>query len=139
MSYTRPLPEPDVWSMPFWEAARKGELRMQRCDGCGHVRFPPGPACPRCLSPTATWAVLSGRGIVWSWTVFHQLYYQGFKDDLPYNVALVELKEGPRLYTNLVGIANDAIREGLPVEAVFEQATDTWTIPRFRPSSRATP
>ena len=134
MEYTKPLPAPDVWSLPFWEATRRHELRMQRCDACGHVRFPPGPTCPRCLSTAATWAPLSGRGTVWSWTVFHQLYYQGFKGELPYNVALVELEEGPRLYTNLVGVANEAIREGLAVVVAFEEATEAWTIPRFRPA-----
>lgn len=134
MVYTKPLPTPDVWSQPFWEAARHHELRMQRCAGCGHVRFPPGPACPRCLSAEASWDLMSGRGRVWSWTVFHQLYYAGFKDELPYNVALIELEEGPRLYSNLVGIANAAIREGLPVVVTFEPATDEYTIPRFRPA-----
>ncbi|HLZ71154.1 MAG TPA: Zn-ribbon domain-containing OB-fold protein [Dehalococcoidia bacterium] len=137
MTYAKPLPEPDVWSRPFWEAAQQHELRMQRCAGCGHLRFPPGPTCTRCLSPEASWELLSGRGRIWSWTVFHQLYYAGFKDELPYNVALVELEEGPRLYTNIVGIENDALREGLAVEVTFEQATDEITIPRFRPAASA--
>jgi uncharacterized OB-fold protein len=107
---------------------------MQRCDNCEHVRFPPGPTCPKCLSAEATWTKLSGRGAVWSWTVFHQLYYPGFRDLLPYNVALVELEEGPRLYTNLIGVENEAIEEGMPVEVTFEDATEEWTIPRFRPA-----
>jgi uncharacterized OB-fold protein len=134
MAYERPLPQPDVWSVPFWEAAKRHELQLQRCDRCGRVRFPPGPTCPGCLSAEATWTALSGRGTVWSWTVFHQLYYAGFRDLLPYNVALVELEEGPRLYTNLVGIENADIKEGMPVVVTFEDATEEWTVPRFRPA-----
>jgi hypothetical protein len=115
----KPLPRPSEDSAPFWEAAGKGELRMQRCGDCGHVRFPPALLCPRCLSPNAVWERLSGRGSVYSWVVVHQSQHPAFNPDAPYNVVIVELEEGPRLHGNLVDCANDAIRIGLAVEAVF--------------------
>jgi uncharacterized OB-fold protein len=132
MDYLKPLPAVDNWSRPFWQAARDGQLKIQACTGCGHLFFPPGPVCPKCLGDALEWRPVSGRGTVESWVVFHQAYYKGFADELPYNVAMVRLEEGPFLFTNLVGIDNAAIRRGLPVEAVFEKATDDVTIPRFR-------
>jgi uncharacterized OB-fold protein len=68
-----------------------------------------------------------------SWVVFHQSYFRGFDNELPYNVAEVELEEGPRLLTNLIGIANDQIRAELPVEVVFEDATEEVTLAKFKP------
>ena len=136
MDYTKPLPSIDNWNRPFWEGARENKLTMQACEPCGHVFFPPGPVCPKCLSDKLKWRELSGRGKVKSWVVFHQLYYKGFADELPYNVTLVELEEGPHLMTNIVGIANEEIRSEMPVEVVFERATDEITIPKFKAVSR---
>lgn len=132
MDHAKPLPALDVWNRPFWEAARGGVLRMQHCAGCDHTFFPPGPVCPKCRGATLEWRDLSGRGAVVSWVVFHQLYFKGFADELPYNVTLVRLDEGPLLYTNVVGIPNDALATGLRVEVVFEKATEEISIPRFR-------
>jgi len=91
----KPLPRPSEDSAPFWEATGRGELRMQRCGACGHVRFPPALLCPRCLSPNAAWERLSGRGAVYSWVVVHQSQHPAFNPDTPYNVVIVELEEGP--------------------------------------------
>jgi uncharacterized OB-fold protein len=77
--------------------------------------------------------VLSGKGAVESWVVFHQNYFKGFADEIPYNVTLIRLAEGPQLVTNLVEIANADIHAGLGVEVVFHPATDDVTIPRFKP------
>ena len=65
--------------------------------------------------------------------MFHQSYFNGFEREIPYNVAEVELDEGPRLMTNLVGISNDAIKAGMPVEIVFDDVTDELTLAKFRP------
>jgi uncharacterized OB-fold protein len=132
MEYTKPLPAIDIWNKPFWSAAHQGRLEMQHCDACGHVFFPPGPVCPGCLSDRLTWKPLSGKGEVLSWVVFHQLYFKGFADDLPYNVSLIRLQEGPLMYSNVVGIDNDALRSGLQVEVVFEPASDAIHIPKFK-------
>jgi uncharacterized OB-fold protein len=129
----KPLPRPSEDSAPYWEAAHRGELRMQKCLDCGHVRFPPAILCARCLSESAEWAKLSGRGTVYSWIVVHQSQHPAFNPDTPYNVAIVELEEGPRLHTNIVGCANDAIQIGMPVEVVFDKVADDTSLVRFRP------
>ncbi len=137
MAYTKPLPVIDNWNRGFWAAARERRLAAPECGDCGHVFFPPGACCPRCLSQKLSWRTLSGRGKVETWTVFHQLYYKGFADELPYNVAVIELEEGISLMSNVTGIANDELRVGMPVEVVFEVATDEITIPKFKPAGAA--
>lgn len=129
----KPLPRPTEDSAPFWAAARLSELRMQRCAHCELVRFPPSILCPRCLSDDAEWQRLSGRGTVFSWIIVHQSQHPAFNSDVPYNVAIVELAEGPRLHTNIVGCANQDIHIGMPVEVVFEQVSDDISLVRFRP------
>jgi uncharacterized OB-fold protein len=133
--YQKPLPAISSMNKAFWDALKKRELRLQKCDGCGKVWYPPSPLCPECWSRKFTWTRLSGRGRVNSWVVFHQSYFRGFDAELPYNVAEVELDEGPRLLTNLVGISNDRIRAGMPVEIVFEDVTNEITLAKFRPQN----
>jgi uncharacterized protein len=134
MTYTKPLPVVDNWNRRFWESAKRRVLALPRCRPCGHIHFPPGPVCPACRSTELEWPELSGKATVESWVVFHQNYFKGFAGETPYNVALVRLDEGPQLVTNLVGIANDDIRVGLPVEVMFEDATEEIAIPKFRPA-----
>jgi uncharacterized OB-fold protein len=76
---------------------------------------------------------VSGRGRVFSYVVFHQVYHAAFKGDVPYNVALVALDEGPFMFSNIVGIPDEAIRCDMPVTVVFDRVTDAITLPRFRP------
>lgn len=131
--YNKPLPLISSLNKPYWDGLKNRELRLQKCDDCGEVRYPPAPLCPQCWSRGYSWAKLSGHGKVNSWVVFHQSYFRGYDDTLPYNVAEVELDEGPRLLTNLVGIENDAIRTQLPVEIVFDDVTSEITLAKFRP------
>jgi uncharacterized OB-fold protein len=133
--YQKPLPAVTSLNAPFWEGLKRRELKLQRCDGCGRLWYPPSPLCPRCWSDKFTWTRLSGRGRVNSWVVFHQAYFKSFEQDVPYNVAEVELDEGPRLLTNLVGIRNGEIRAGMPVEIVFDDATEEITLAKFKPAA----
>ncbi len=137
MAPERPLPVLTDENRPFWEAAARGELRMQRCVRCGHVRYPITPVCTRCLAPETEWTALSGRGTVASYVVFHQVYHQAFKDAVPYNAALIQLEEGPRMMSNVVGIPNDALAVGMPVEVVFTPLTQGIHLPQFRPRREA--
>ncbi|MBU1357993.1 MAG: Zn-ribbon domain-containing OB-fold protein [Gammaproteobacteria bacterium] len=130
--YAKPLPTLTDENQPFWEACREGRLSLQKCSACGHLRYPIAICCPRCLSGEAEWTTLSGRGTVFSVVVFHRAYHPGFKDDVPYNVAMIQLDEGPRMYSNVVGVPNDRVRIGDAVEAVFDAVTPEITIPRFR-------
>jgi uncharacterized OB-fold protein len=134
-TYAKPLPAISALNQPYWDGLRRRQLCLQRCDGCATTWYPPAPLCPHCWSRKFAWAKLSGCGRVNSWVVFHQSYFRGFESDVPYNVAEVELDEGPRLLTNLVGIANEDIRAGMPVEIVFEEATAEITLAKFRPRS----
>jgi len=131
--YKKPLPAISSLSAPYWDGLKQRTVKLQRCDGCHKLWYPPGPFCPNCWSRNFTWEKLSGRGKVNSWVVFHQAYFSSVKDEIPYNVAEVELDEGPRLLTNLVGIDNADIKIGIPVEVVFDDVTDEVTLAKFRP------
>ena len=96
-----PLPEETPLSQPYWDALRQGRLTFQRCR-CGHAWLPPRAECPECLAAEWDWTQASGQGRVISWVIYHHAYHEAFKERLPYNVALVELDEGPRLITNIV-------------------------------------
>jgi uncharacterized OB-fold protein len=97
------------------------------------VRWPPGPLCPECLSERATWQPVTPTGRIYSFAIYEHCYHEAFRPDIPYNVAMVELDDGPRLMTNLVGIRNEDIAIGAPVVAVFEPVTDEVTLVKFRP------
>jgi len=131
--YEKPLPKIDDISRPYWEAAKRHELMLQKCQDCGHYRYPPGLTCPSCLSDEMEWVRVSGRGTVHTWTVFHRVYHPAFDGDVPYAVVMVELEEGPRLATNLVDCKIEDIKVGMPVEVVFDDVTKEITLPKFRP------
>ncbi|MBI2847623.1 MAG: Zn-ribbon domain-containing OB-fold protein [Chloroflexi bacterium] len=131
--YNKPLPDINELTKPYWDAAKRHELVIQRCSDCGHYRNPPSPNCPRCLSPNAHWPKLSGRGKVFSWVVFHRVYAPGFANEVPYNVAVVELDEGPKVISNIIDCKLEDIKVGMPVEVTFEDVTDEVSLTRFRP------
>lgn len=132
--YQKPLPVKTEENTRYWESARRHALELQRCGGCGRFRYPPATFCPRCLSHEAEWLPVSGRAAVYSFIVVHQRYDPSFADELPYNVAVVELDEGPRLVTNIIGCRNDEIHIGMPLRLVYEDVTEEFTLPKFRPA-----
>ena len=127
-----PHPRPSLVDAPFWEYARRRELRLQQCLSCRAWRFPPAPICDQCLSPEAEWAELSGRGTVYSWVVFHRQYFPSLPP--PYNVASIELAEGPLLIANVINIADDAIAIGLPVRVAWREVAPDLVLPVFEPA-----
>jgi uncharacterized OB-fold protein len=88
-------------------------LAFQRCHSCGYVRYPPASCCPECLSGEYSWERDSGLGALWSFCVYHRAYDPAFKDALPYNVALIELDSGPRIVSNVLGVAHGDLRVGM--------------------------
>jgi hypothetical protein len=130
----KPVPRLDEESKGYWEACRRHELYIQRCRACGARRFYPRALCPQCLSGDTEWLRCAGTGSVYTFTVTHQNQAPGFREELPYVLAWVDLDEGVRLLTNVVGCAVDAVRIGMRVEVVFEDMTDEIAIPRFRPA-----
>ncbi len=131
-TYEKPRPTIDQTTKPYWDAAKRHELIAQKCKACGKMWFPPTSICENCLSPDLEWVKLSGKGKVWSFVIFHQLYYKAFADDIPYNVAVVEADEGLKFVTNLVDVKNEDIYVGLPVEVTFDNVDEDLTLPKFR-------
>ena len=134
--YAKPVPDANAETAEFWDAAKRHEIALQRCGGCGEVRHPPLPVCPKCHSWEFAWRVVGGEGKVESWIVVHHVVYPAFAPDAPYNVALVSLDDCPnvRLTTNIVGCDSAEIMIGMPVTAVFEDVTEQVTLIKFRPA-----
>ena len=115
-----PLPRPEIdrINAPYWAALRERRLTFQRC-AHGHRWLPPRAACPHCLSTSIAWVDAAGGGRLVSWVVYRVAFHDAFKGRLPYNVALVELDEGPRLITN-IRAPHDALRGDARVRVAFD-------------------
>lgn len=136
MSEPKPIvPTPTPETRPFWEGTRRGELRLQRCDACAHVYFPPRPFCPKCAGRKVSWFKASGRGLLYSYVIHHRPV-PGFTP--PYSIAVVELQEGPRMLTNIVNCPQtpEALQLDMPLEVSFKQLTDEIALPVFQPAER---
>lgn len=133
-TYDKPVPEITPESKPYWDGLNEGRLRLQRCSACGKVRHYPRPLCDACYAFEHEWIDASGRGRVHSWTVAHHPFHPGFKPDLPYVLATVDLEEGVRMNAPLRGVDPSALKVGLAVHVVFERATDGLTLPAFVPA-----
>ena len=121
----------------FWDGARAGELRIQRCGRCGLLRHPPGPMCPECGSTERTHLVSAGTGEVYSYTVHHHPPLPG--KELPLAVALVELDEGVRVLGELTGVDPGEVRIGMPVEVGFREIDEDLTLPCWKPRTGGRP
>ena len=127
----KPVPRPSPESRAFWEGAKQKRLMLPRCKTCGQFWFPPSQRCRHCLSPDFEWQMSSGEGRIYSFVVYHRVYHPAFESDVPYVVAIVELDEGPRLLSNIVGTRPDDVRCDLRVRVVFEDTESGVTIPKF--------
>jgi uncharacterized OB-fold protein len=131
----KPLPHPSPESLPFWDGAAAKKLMLPRCNACGRFWFPPSRRCRHCLSADFAWRESRGEGRIYSFVVYHRVYHPGFENDVPYVVAIVELDEGPRLLTNIIGTPWEDVRCDMRVHAVFEDSGSGITIPKFARSS----
>lgn len=133
---SRPIPVPTPETAHFWEGTRTGELRLQRCDDCDHVYFPPRPFCPGCSSRAVSVFTASGRGALASYVISERPHpaFEG-----PYAIALVELEEGPRMMSNIVDCPQtpDALVLDMPLQVTFETLSDEISLPLFRPAKGA--
>jgi len=129
----RVLPKLDDDNTFFWTSGADGKLRFLRCNECGYYLHPPLPQCPRCTSRDLAPSVVTGRGVVHSFTINHQPW-DGSTE--PWSIVLVELdeQEGLRLTSNMVNCANENVRIGMPVHVVFQQYEDVF-IPVFEPAN----
>ena len=127
----KPVPHPSPESAPFWEGAAAKKLMLPHCNVCGRFWFPPSQRCRHCLSDDFAWRESAGAGRIYSFVVYHRVYHPGFENDVPYVVAIIELDEGPRLLSNIVGTPWETIRCDMRVHVVFEDTGRGITIPKF--------
>lgn len=121
----------EVASAPFWRGLGGRRLMLQQCRACEHVRFPPGPFCPQCLSEDAAWTELAGEGTVWSYAVYHRAFHPSLAADIPYTVALVELDGTRVLLPGRVDEPRGTVAVGDRATATFFDATPEVTLLRW--------
>jgi len=130
--YIKPLPRPTATSRPFWDAAKRHQLQLQRCGGCSSFIYYPRDRCPNCLSERLEWTPVSGRGKLYSYTVVRRASTRSFSDK-PYVLAIVELDEGVRMTTNIEAPPEN-VKVGMPVTVYFDDVTPEKTLVKFKPA-----
>ena len=128
----RPAPEPTIDSQPYWDGLKERRLLLQQCSDCGRVRHYPRPMCASCHSLQVQWIEASRRGRLYSWTEVHHPFVPGFRDEIPYVMATVELEEGVRLQCQMLDANAAALRLDLPVEIVFRDVQAGLVLPFAR-------
>jgi uncharacterized OB-fold protein len=131
---TRARPKPTPETQHFWDGTQAGELRLQRCDACANVYFPPRPFCPACASRKVSMFKASGKATLYSYVINHRPAAPGFTP--PYAIAVVELEEGPRMMSNIIDCPQtpEALELDMKLEVAFEKLDDKITLPLFRPA-----
>jgi uncharacterized protein len=136
----KPSPTPTPETQPYWDGARAGELRIQRCRACREHYFYPRPFCPRCGSAEVEWVAASGRATLHSYVINHRAA-PGFEGEPPYAIAVVALEEGPRLMSNIVGVENtpENLVLDMALEVAFQERDGGRCVPVFRPAAAGSP
>lgn len=132
--YKKPIPVPDEASRPFFEGARQHKLIIQRCASCGAAHWPVKSRCPVCFSTDISWVQASGKGSLYTFALMHQIMHPAFASEIPYNVVEVDLEEGVRVMSTIVGCSHDDLRIGMPLEVTFEDITGEVSLPKFKPA-----
>jgi uncharacterized protein len=128
-----PLPMITDLNRPYWEAANKGQLLVCTCGDCGRAELPPTQYCKECGSADHQWTKASGIGSIYTYTILHKAYHPALRDRTPYNVAIVELAEGPLIVSNVHGCRNEDLSVGLQVVADFTIENQGQVLPTFVP------
>lgn len=134
-AYGKPLPVPSPETRPFWEGCKRHELWLPYCPRCQRFFWYPRDFCPRCFFWEVEWRRASGRGKVYTFAIHYRAFHPAWEREVPFVTAIVELEEGVRLYTQLVGVEPNPkhIRCDMPVEVVFEDVSEEISLPKFRP------
>ena len=134
----RPLPSPQGESRTYWEGARRHELWLRRCNGCGEAYFYPRDISPCCFSRNTEWVRASGRASLFTFAIVHRSPHPAFQEETPFVVAIVRLEEGPLMATNIVGAGDPPepgdLAIGMALVVDFEDVTGDVTLPVFRPA-----
>lgn len=128
--------EPTLETQEFWDATAKGQLLLRKCDDCSTIIWYPRAFCPACSSQTTSWVTSTGRGRIYSFSITRK-GAGAWAEKGPYVIAYVELEEGPRVLTNIVGCSVDAVSIGMAVNVVFDDTGEGLSIYRFAPADVA--
>ncbi len=135
----KPIPAPDDLTRPYWDAAKRHELRIQRCTACSEYQHPPQATCEQCGGATLEWAPISGRGVIYTYIIDRRMMTPGFNE--PYVVAQINPVEAPRttvrITANIRGCELEDVYIDMPVEVFFEDVNAEVTLPQFRPTAEA--
>ena len=133
MDLVKPIPRPSTTTRPFWDGLNERKVQIQRCDGCDSWVFYPRTRCPSCLSDQLIWREVSGRGVLYTYTLARQPTAPHFADETPQQLAVVELDEGVRMTSTLVNVEPSDIVIGMRLRPYFDQVTDAVTLLRYQP------
>ncbi len=128
------LPPANSETAGFWENAARGVLVVQHCPACGHRQFFPRAVCIHCMCPEPEWQPVSGFGTVHSFSVVHRPAHPDFAQRVPYVIAVIDLDEGVRMFSNIVGTTPDAVRVGQRVRVTFQPEAGDRVLPVFAPA-----
>ena len=131
---TRPIPVPDEWTRPYWDAAKLGVLALQRCQTCGNFQHPPYATCVNCIGIDLKFETVRGQGAIHAYTIMYHTGDKRFASAVPYASIAVTLDDAPDalLFGNLLGVPYTDEKVGRRVEVVFEKLNDNITLPQFR-------
>jgi uncharacterized OB-fold protein len=131
---TRPIPVPNEWTRPFWDAARRGVLELQRCQTCGHFQHPPYATCTQCVATDLRFEAVRGVGAIYAYTIMYHTGDKRFAAAVPYASIIVELDDAPGalMAGNLLEAEYTEAKVGRRVEVIFEKLNDDITLPQFR-------
>jgi len=131
---TRPIPVPNEWTKPFWDSAKEGVLRLQRCQACRRFQHPPYPTCVNCMAIELAFEPVSGKGAIYTYTIMYHTGDKRFAPAVPYASIIVELDDAPGalMAGNLMDAPYTAAKVGRRVEVVFQTLNDEITLPQFR-------
>jgi uncharacterized OB-fold protein len=130
----RPIPVPNEWTKPFWDAARQGVLALQRCQACRRFQHPPYPTCVTCMAIDLAFEPVGGAGSIYTYTIMYHTGDRRFAPAVPYASIIVELDDAPGafLVANLLDAPYTAAKVGRRVQVVFQPLDDEITLPQFR-------
>lgn len=127
-----PLPVPNLDNQEFFDKSREHKLVLRHCRDCESFLHPSRPNCPSCGSENLEWLESQGKGTIYTFTITRQPVSRAFVGRLPWAVVEVELEEGINLISNLVECDPEEIEIGMPVEVIFEEVNEEFTLPKFR-------
>ena len=133
-TYDKPTPQMEPEAKPFWEHLRQHQMHIQKCQTCDKWFFPPSTHCPNCLTEEVAWEPVTGTGTVWASVTMHRSYRPAYENEIPYNLSIIELDEGAKVWANVVECQPEDVHIGMNVRVCYDDVTDDLTLARFVPT-----